>query len=391
MRKRARGPLEVDLPVFKRVFPRRLIQRILSDTGRESQRIRNLPAELMIYYIIALGLWISVGCREVLRRLLDGSRGTRVSSEAAISRARTRLGAKPVIELHDRVVGPIATEQTREAWYRKWLIVTLDGSTADIQDTPANEAEFGRPSASRGTSAYPQIRFLSLLENGTHVLFGTAVGGCRIGEQTLARSAIQHLNKGMICLADRNFYSFALWQLAANTGAALLWRMRKGILLPRVKPLRDGSYLTKIYACTNDRRNDRNGVWARVIEYEIPSEGKTRYQLMTTILNPVEAPAIELAELYEQRWTIETAFEELKTRFQRGTLVLRSKSPELVRQDIYGLLLAHFAVRSIMHESALEGDLAPTELSFVHTVRVIHRHMPHLVSFSPSAEDARAS
>lgn len=385
-----RGPLQVELLPMKRVFPRKLIQRILDETGRGSVRVRQLPAELMMYYIIALGLWISVGCREVLRRLLDGSRLTKLSSESAITQARQRLGAEPVKQLHDEVVGPVATPKTREAWYKKWRIVTIDGSTVDVADSKANEEAFGRPPASRGSSAYPQVRFVSLLENSTHVLFGTEIGPCSEGEQSLAVKVFSHLEKGMICIADRNYFGFDKWTAAAATGAALLWRMKSDILLPRMKQLKDGSYLTQIYGKTNDRRYDRDGTWVRVVEYVILPKGKTRYRLMTTILDPTEAPAKELAQLYSERWTIETAFEELKTRFKAGTLVLRSKSPELITQDIYGLLLAHFAVRSMMHDAALEDDLVPSRLSFVHSVRVIHRRMPYFVSFSPSAENASA-
>lgn len=386
-----RGPLQVELLPMKRVFPRKLIQQILDETGRGSVRVRQLPAELMMYYIIALGLWISVGCREVLRRLLDGSRPTKLSSESAITQARQRLGAEPVKRLHDEIVGPVATPKTREAWYRKWRIVTIDGSTVDVADSKANEEAFGRPPASRGSSAYPQLRFVSLLENATHVLFGTEIGPFLQGELTIALKVFRHLRKGMICIADRNYFGFPQWTAAAATGADLLWRIKSDIVLPRMKQLKDGSYLTQIYGKTNDRRYDRNGTWVRVVEYVILPKGKTRYRLMTTILDPSEAPAKELAQLYSERWTIETAFEELKTRFKAGTLVLRSKSPDLITQDIYGLLLAHFAVRSMMHDAALEDDLVPSRLSFVHSVRVIHRRMPYFVSFSPSAENASAS
>ena len=300
-----------------------------------------------------------------------------MAGKSGISQARTRLGWEPLRQLHDELVKPVAVRSTRGAWYRSWRLVSLDGSTLDVADEKANEEAFSRPGASRGSSAYPQIRFVSLVENGTHVLFGSQMDGYRTGEITLAKAVLPRLRKGMLCLADRNFFGFELWQLARGTGADLLWRMKKNMRMACEKRLPDGSYLSRVYPSERDWRHKSNGVVLRVIDYRLEGiEGSEPiYRLATTILDPVKAPADELAALYHQRWEIETAFDELKTHLRGAKIVLRSKTPDLVRQEFYGLMMAHFAIRGLMHEAALKADEDPDRLSFLHAVRVIRRKM----------------
>jgi hypothetical protein len=286
------------------------------------------------------------------------------------------------------VVRPIARPTTRGAWYRHWRLVSLDGSTLDVADEAANAAAFGRPGSRRGDRAYPQIRFVSLVENGTHVLFGSQMAGCETGEVPLARAALASLQPGMLCLADRGLFGFALWQDARATGAELLWRIKKNIRLPCAKRLPDGSYLSHLYACEGDRRRKVNGVPVRVIEYCLDGvEGaEPLYRLVTTLLDPDLAPARELAALYHERWEIETALDELKTHLRGARIVLRSKTPDLVRQEFYGLILAHFAIRGLMHEAALQADEDPDRLSFLHAVRVVRRKLAAFGVLPPSAE-----
>ena len=264
----------VSLGVIAKTFPAREVDRILSETGKQSQRHRALPANVTLYYCIALGLYMQVSCREVLRWLLDGLNQlsvfnckVRVACKSGITQARQRLGSEPLKRLHDEVVGPIATETTRGAYYRRWHLVSLDASTLDVADTKQNEETFGRPGASRGESAYPQIRFTSLVENGTHVLFGSSMGAYSTGETTLARDVIGKLRPGMLCLADRNFFSYELWRESQATGADLLWRVKKNLRLELLERFDDGSYLSVIYPSEKDRRGNTNGVYVRVIEY----------------------------------------------------------------------------------------------------------------------------
>jgi len=386
----------IGLGVLTKMFPLSTIQEVLSSTGRTSTRQRDLPAHVVVYYVIALAFYMQSSYREVLRCLLEGIRWLlgpgvdfKVTGKSGISQARTRLGWKPLKQLHDGIVKPIATEKTRGAWYRKWRLVSLDGSTLDVADEKENEREFERPSASRGESAFPQLRFVSLVENGTHVLFGTELGGCRTGEITLAKVVVPVLNTGMLCLADRLFYGFDLWTRAHATGADLLWRIKKNLRLPCEKRLPDGSYLSRIYPTPEDQRHGSHGVVVRVVEYRLEGipGSEPIYRLLTTILDHEAAPADELAALYHERWEIETALDELKTHLRGSRIVLRSKTPDLVRQEFYGLMLAHFAVRGLMHEAALKADQDPDRLSFLHAVRVVRRKMATFASIPPSGQE----
>lgn len=173
-----------------------------------------------------------------------------------------------------------------------------------------------------------------------------------------------------------------------ETGADLLWRVKKSLKLPCNQRLEDGSYLTKIYPCDKDRRHDANGIVLRVIEYKLEGVDGAEpiYRLVTTILEPDQAPAHELAALYHERWEIETALDELKTHLRGSRIVLRSKKPDLVRQEFFGFMMAHFAIRGLMHEAALKGDVDPDKLSFLHAVRVIRRKLPHFVALPPSGQ-----
>jgi Insertion element 4 transposase N-terminal/Transposase DDE domain len=390
----------ISLGVITSAFAEKASRTALAETGRSSLRERELPAQVVMYYVIAQALFMQVSQREVLRGLLEGVRWLfgpqvpqKVTGKSAISQARSRLGWEPVKQLHDAVVKPIAVRKTRGAWYRNWQLVSLDGSTLDVADTKENRAAFGRPGASRGRSAYPQIRFVSLVENGTHILFGTEMGGYATGEITLAKAALKRLKPGMLCLADRNFLGYQLWQQAQASGADLLWRGKKHLRLAREAELPDGSYLSRIYASERDWRKKTNGIRVRVIEYTLEGvpEAEPSYRLVTTILDHNVAPAAELAALYHERWEIETALDELKTHLRGAQVVLRSKTPDLVKQEFYGFLMAHFAVRGLMHEAALKADEDPDRLSFLHAVRVIRRKLPAFGAIPPSAENHLSS
>lgn len=386
----------ISLGVVTKTFPLDTIQAVLRDTERASVRHRDLPTHVTVYYVIALALYMRASYREILRCLTEGLQWLgldvtlKVTGKSGISQARTRLGWQPVKQLHDEIVKPIATESTRGAWYKKWRLVSLDGSTLDVADEEENEQAFGRPSASRGSSAFPQLRFVSLVENGTHVLFGTKMGGVRTGEITLTKDVLPSLYPGMLCLADRNFYGFALWSQAKSTGADLLWRVKKNLRLPCEKRLPDGSYLSRVYASAKDQRHERNGVIVRVIEYKLEGvpDSEPLYRLLTTILDHEAAPAKELAALYHERWEIETSLGELKTHLRGSKIVLRSKTPDLVKQEFYGLMMAHFAIRGLMHEAALKADEDPDRLSFLHAVRVVRRKMTHFAFIPPSGQES---
>lgn len=389
----------ISLGVIAKTFPLSAIQAVLAATGKASVRERDLPAHVVIYYVIALALYMQSSYREVLRCLLEGiqwlldpSAPLKVAGKSGISQARTRLGWEAVRRLHDEVVRPIAVRATRGAWYGKWRLVSLDGSTLDVADEPANERAFGRPGASRGSSAFPQIRFVSLVENGTHVLFASQMADYATGEIALAKTVLASLQPGMLCLADRQFFGFELWNLARDSGADLLWRIKKNMRLARDQQLADGSYLSHIYPSERDWRRKTNGVKLRVIDYRLDgvADAEPIYRIVTTILDHQKAPAEQLAALYHERWEVETALDELKTHLRGARIVLRSRTPDLVRQEFYGLMMAHFAIRGLMHEAALRADDDPDRLSFIHTVRVIRRKLARFQAIPPSAE-ARVS
>ena len=386
----------ISLGVIAKTFPLTQVRSVLARTAKASIRQRDLPAHVVVYYVIALALYMHSSYREVLRCLLEGiqwlrnpSAKLKVAGKSGISQARTRLGWEPVRRLHDEVVKPIAVRATKGAWYRGWRLVSLDGSTLDVADEKANEEAFGRPGASRGSSAYPQIRFVSLVENGTHVLFGSQLADYGTGEIALAKTVLAWFRKGMLCLADRQFFGFEFWNRGRSTGADLLWRIKKNLRLACEPRLADGSYLSRIYPSERDWRRKTNGVVVRVIDYGLEGVAGAEPidRLVTSILDHEKAPAKELAALYHERWEIETALDELKAHLRGAKIVLRSKTPDLVRQEFYGLMMAHFAIRGLMHEAALQADEDPDRLSFLHAVRVVRRKLPAFSAIPPSAQE----
>jgi hypothetical protein len=360
--------------------------------GLQSRRVRDLPAEALVYYIIALGLFMAVSTGEVLRCLVEGlqwlggaSSRVKVAGKAAISQARSRLGAAPLWALWKESAKPLAEEGQAGAFYRGLRLVSVDGSTLDVADTEKNLAHFGRQQSSRGQAAFPQLRFVALCESGTHCIFAVRMGPYSTHELTLAAELLEDLQAGMLCLADRLYPSFALWKKAADSGAALLWRARANADLPMQKPLDDGSYLSRIYPNEKARRRKKGGRIVRVIEYTLQGvEGaEPLYRLITTLLDSEAYPAQELAALYTERWEVEIALDEFKTHMRGGQVVLRSKTPELVSQEFCGMMLAHRAVRELMNEAASREKIDPDRISFIHAIRVVRRKLAAMPALSP--------
>lgn len=388
----------ISLGVLTAQFPLELVEQVLVETERLSERERDLPAHVMVYYVIALALYAEVSTREVLRcvvesaRWLGESRATTMPSKSGISQARTRLGAAPLEALYREVAAPIADAGTPGAWYRGWRVMSLDGTTLDVGDTAVNARVFGRPASPRGanaTGAFPQLRLVGLLENGTHAICGAEFGPCRTSEVTLAAAVVPRLTGEMLCLADRGLLGFDLWRAAAATGAALLWRAGTTFTLPLLERFPDGSYRSELRWNAYCTSLDRTPIPVRVIEYTLPDvrAAAAAYRLVTTILDPAQGPAEDLATLYHERWEMETAFDELKTHLRGAQRVLRSKTPELVQQEAWGFLLAHFALRALMHEAALGAvprARDPDTLSFTHALHVTRRTLPHIAGIPPS-------
>lgn len=393
----------MNIGVLTTQFPMDQVQAILEQTGRGSKRIRDLPAHTLVYYIIALGLFRTVNTQEVLRVLQEGMKEikgprrrqknrsrkkVKTAGAPAISQARKRLGVEPLQQLYEQVVQPVATEKTEGAFYRKWHLVAMDGFTLEVPDTEANRATFSRPeSPSGGESAYPRIRGVGLVEVGTHVLFGAALDSYAVGEITLARQVVPRLQKGMLCLADRYFPGYPLWKQATGTGAELVWRVREKIRFEVEQRLPDGSWISRFRPNREKGKPLGDPIPVRVIEYRIKGKEEA-IRIITSILDWRAAPADELAELYHERWEFETALDEFKTHLRGARTVLRSQTSELVKQEVYGILLAHFALRGLMHQAALRGGRDPDRISFTHTVNVVRRTLPRFADISPSGLEA---
>ena len=386
----------ISVGVLTRVFPPELVDRAVAEAGRTEVRHRLLPARVVVYYVLGLALFSQASYEEVMRELTEGlswasgwSQSWTVPTKAALFKARARLGPEPVKALFGAVAAPLATPQTRGAWYRGWRLMSIDGTCLDVADTPANEAEFGRPGTGRGegAGAFPQVRLVALAECGTHALTAAAMGACSSGETTLTRGLLGSLQPGMLVLADRNFYSLGLWNEARKTGADLLWRTRAGHVLRPHEHLPDGSWLARLRRFSNYHMRGTDVV-VRVIDYAVDDPGRPaaqpRYRLISTILDPDAAPAAELAALYPQRWEFETALDELKTHQRGPKVVLRSKMPDGVTQEIYGYLCVHYAIRWLMHAVALDADADPDRLSFTRTLRAARRTTGSHPGFSPS-------
>ena len=378
--------------VLASVCPKALIEEVLADTGKASQRERLLPAPAVVYYVMALALWREAPLEEVLRVVCEGLQwlgggetGAVQASKSAISQARTRLGSKAMRQLAERVLRPLAAPGAPGAWYRGLRVMALDGSCMDVADELANAEFFGYPGASRGQSAFPQARLLGLVECGTHVVVAAEVAPYARSEQAMAAQMLPtKLKPEMLVLADRNFFGFKLWQTACATGAKLAWRAKADRKLPVDQLLPDGSYLSTVFDSEDRRRS--SGQVVRVIEYMLKDSAtpaEASYRLVTNILDPLQAPALELAALYHERWEIEGVFDEFKTHLRANSTVLRSKTPDLVLQELWGLLLAHFAIRQLMAQAAWSRGLDPDVLSFTNAVRVIKRKLPQAAAVPP--------
>ncbi len=382
----------VSVGVLMRVFPAGLVDGVIAECGRTEQRRRSLPARSMAYFAMGMALHSEGSYEDVLALISDGvawadreDRPARLASKPAIFHARERLGFAPMALLFERVARPLASKMTPGCWLAGRRLVAIDGTCLDLADTPANDGFFGRPGVMKGErSAFPQARVVALAECGTHAMFEAVIGPYTTSENALSRELLGRLTKEMLCLADRGFYSFEAWQKAATTGADLLWRMKDNIGLESVEDLPDGSWLAEVFHSTKDTKR-RHPVTVRVIEYTIDDgrEPAGPFRLITTILDHREACAVDLAAAYTQRWEIETAFDELKTHQRGPRAVLRSKSPNLVTQEIWGHMCCHYAIRTLMFDAALQAGRDPDRVSFVAALRISRRSIAQQGAFPP--------
>lgn len=373
------------------VYPAPTVLSVLQEHGVASQRVRSFPAQAVAYYCMALSLYPEAAYESVFAAVAEGIAWMQRSptpplvAKSAISQARSRLGWAPLQALMQRCCQPLATSAESEAFYRGLRLVAIDGSNFEVCDETANAEHFGRPGSRTGTAGYPQAQCAILVECGTHAILDAHIGAYRVPEWEIAAPLLDRLDPAMLCLADRGFVGFEHWRQACDSGAQLLWRMPKNLILPVHEELPDGSYLSHLYRNERDRCARRDGILVRVVEYALPKVPGSEpfYRLVTTLLDAGQAPALELATLYAQRWEIEGVFDELKTHLQQRRRVLRSKTPELVRQEFFGWVMAHYAVRWLMHQAASEARSPPLALSFAAHVQLLRRVLPHSGALSP--------
>jgi len=382
----------VSVGVLAKVFPAGVVDAAVADCGRVEQRSRALPARAVAYFAMGMALHADGSYEDVLACMTDGlawarrsDAPARLATKAAISHARDRLGSEPLALLFERVAQPLGTAGTPGCWLAGRRLVAIDGTCLDVADSPANDGFFGRPGVMKGErSAFPQARVVALAECGTHAMFQAVIGKYTTSEPELSRQLVGRLQPGMLCLADRGFYSFATWEHAVSTGADLLWRVRDNLRLDPIEDLADGSWLAEVFHSGTDRKRQRPAV-VRVIEYTIDDgrEPVWPYRLITTIVDPAEASAVALAGAYTQRWEIESAFDELKTHQRGPRTVLRSKKPDLVLQEIWGHLCCHYAIRALMFDAAIEAGRDPDRVSFVAALRISRRSIAQQGAFPP--------
>ncbi|MFJ9371696.1 IS4 family transposase [Nocardia sp. NPDC101769] len=394
----------IGLGVLTRVVDRDLVDEVLAETGRREKRRRLLPARVVVYFVLAMTLFFDDAYEEVMRKLVDGlgflrswDEDWQVPTSPALCKARARLGEEPVRELYRRVAVPLAGAGTPGAWLAGRRVMAVDGVQMDIPDTAGNEEAFGRGKTHQSLDdPYPKVKIVGLAECGTHAIVDAEIGAVDTDEREITRPLLASFEPGMLVIADRGFFSHEFWREAADTGADLLWRVQSGLKLHVVQGLPDGSYLSRLMTAVERQRIRRHhsrgldtipeGVTVRVVEYEITNrEGDAPgpIRLITTLLDPDEVTAAELAAAYHYRWEFETSLAEIETR-QRGSYrLLRSQSPAMVRQEIWGLLTTHYAIRELMHRAADVDGSDPLRLSFIRTLRVVRRHVTGQAGFSP--------
>lgn len=384
--------------LLARVYPAAMIGEILDEHHCNSKRIRSLPAVAGAYFCMALSLYPEAAYEQVFAVVsqglswMQGHDSAATIAKSSISEMRGKMGSAPLQSVVARACVPLADATHHpDAFYAGLRVVAIDGSNVEVADEPGNIKAFGYPGSRTGHARYPQAQCAVLVECASHAILAANLGAYRASEWEICQPLLASVTAGMLCLADRGFNGYTHWAAAQATGAQLLWRCANNRHLPVVKALSDGSYLSVIYpsgtVSKKRRRASTEGSTVRVIDYALPSAAgaQPRYRLLTTLLDAQAAPALELAALYHQRWEVEAVFDELKTHLLQKRRVLRSKTADLVRQEFYGWVLAHYAVRWLIHQAAREPCLPDRSLSCTANVQLLRCAQPQSGAFPPSA------
>jgi hypothetical protein len=386
--------------LLARTFPSGLITEVLEHHRCNSERVRTFPAPAVVYYTMALSLYSESAYEDVFAAVAQGLAWKDKTPMApvsvvksGISKARARLTWKALRDIQRRCCIPLSPPDHGHAFFAGYRLVAMDGSNFEVADEKKNVAAFGYPGSRTGAAGYPQAQCAILTECGSHAILDAELGGYRQAEWELAEPLLRSLTTDMLCMADRGFVGYDHWQAGVKTGAQLLWRMPKNLILPVETQLDDGSYLSHLYPNDRDRKRKANGLLVRVIEYALPNipDSEPMYRLLTTLLDDKIAPALTLAALYHERWEVELVFDELKTHLVQSRRVLRSKTPELVRQEFYGWVMAHYAVRRLMYQGAAQARIPERTLSFTANVQLLRRAQPQSGVIPPCAPEKMVS
>lgn len=388
----------VTLDALSHAVPRAAIEAVLREEGAVEQRERKLNMVMVVFALIAMHLDTHVSLGAVLHKI---SRGLRfiwpdpdivVPTASAFSYRRYQLGARPLVALFHRVCRPLATEQTKGAFLYGLRLMAIDGTTENVPDTPANAAAFGRHHTDRGQSAFPQVKCVYLAECGTHAIVEAGVWPCHTSERVGGRRMVRSVEGGMLVLWDCGFHEYDLLAAVQRRGAEVLARLPAHVRPQRVRSLPDGSYLAYLRPSEYRRRKAGERLLVRIIEYTITDPALVGYgevhRLVTTLRDPALAPALELVCAYHERWEIELVIDEIDTHQRLCARTLRSLQPVGVIQELYALLLAHYSIRVLMHEAALQADVDPDRLSFVHALRVLQDALPEFQMVAPEQFDS---
>lgn len=370
-----------------------IIREVLEVTGKKNGRRCILSHEVMLWVVLAMGVLTDLPIRQVFRCCRRRRTDEVAPCRSALCAARQRLGVEPVRELYARIAKPLATRETPGAFYRGFRLVGIDGTVLNVPDTEAN-AVFGRSTGSRGEAAFPQVRKVSLVEVGTHVEIGMAIGGWHDSEQSLVPQLWDQIPEDALLLEDRGFFSYEAWE-RLHERCKLLVRVKSNMVFQPIRRLADGSYWAKIYRNPDDRKHDRRGILVRVIEYTLDDPQRTGHgevhRLLTNLLDETAYPALELIGLYHERWEQELVNDEQKThqdppRAEKPTN-LRSETPDGVRQEMYAVSLAHYVVRAMMYDAASQAKMDVDRLSFTGCFHILQCRLPECVAHRPCSLD----
>ncbi len=388
---------ELGVEAISRVLPKETIAAALEAEGLHTMRVRKMDLLVTILVVVGMNIYSHLSMGHVVQKIARGLRFIwpdptyAVIRDSAFSYRRYQLGAQVMVRLFHQVCRPIATLETKGAFRFGLRLMAIDGTVENVPDTVANEAVFGRHSNGRAPAAFPQTQCVYLAECGTHVIVDAGCWPCHTSERVGGRRMLRSIKPGMLVMWDRGFHEFDMVVAVQQRQAHVLGRLPAHVKPKCTRALADGSYLAYLYPSDYRRRKQGERCLVRVIEYRLtdPALGDTTvtHRLVTTLLEPGDYPAIELICAYHERWEIEIAIDEIDTHQRLSQQTLRSLKPVGVVQELFGLLIAHFVIRFLMHEAALEAGLDPDQLSFVHAVEVIKDAIPEFQMVAPDQKE----